>query len=166
MTATCPRSVMGSSETGSSGGTSGSGLPTSRGNLPVSPDPFPRSASRTDAPRLPQTPSTGPLRGRTLRVSCLEPQVGLAHAHHVAAAQPARSLEPRPVQERPVGRAEVLDPDTVLPRLEACVAGRGELVGRDRDVVLVPATNRQLRRVQVEVLAFVEVRAPHDDEPA
>src|SRR5437667_9665022 len=102
MTATCPRPVMGSSETGSSGGTSGSGLPTSRGNLPVSPDPFPRSASRTGAPRLPQTPSTGPLRGRALRVSLIEPQIGLADADDGAAAQPARAVEPGAVQVRPL----------------------------------------------------------------
>ena len=96
----------------------------------------------------------------------LVPQVGLADADDVARGQPARAVEPRAVEERAVRRAEVLDPDAVLPRLEARVPRRRVLVGRDRDVVLVAAADRQLRGVELEVLALVEVRALDDDEPA
>src|SRR5439155_258302 len=172
MTATCPRAVICSSATASpafpppSGGTSRLGMQTSSGNLPVSPDPFPRSASRTGAPRLPQTPSTGPLRGRTLRVSLIEPQIGLADADDVAAAQPARAVEPSAVQVRPVRRAEVLDPDAVLSWLEAGMARGGVLVSGDRDVVLIAPADRQLGRVQLEVVSLAQVRACDNNEPS
>src|SRR5436309_16137066 len=125
MTATCPRAVICSSGTASLA--------------------FPPSSGGT--PRFPQTPSTGPLRGRTLRVSLLVPQIGLADADDVTLGEPARILEPGTVQVRAVRRAEVLHPDPVLSRLEARVPGRRVLVGADRDVVLAAATDGQLRRV-------------------
>src|SRR4051795_1338185 len=116
--------------------------------------------------RFPQTPSTGPLRGRTLRVSTLVPQVGLADTDDVPLCEPARMLESRAVQVRAVRRAEVLHPHAVLSRLETRVPRRGVLIGADRDVVLAAAPHRQLRRIGLEVLARVEVGALHDDEPA
>src|SRR4051812_42937564 len=115
--------------------------------------------------RFPQTPSTGPLRGRTLRVSLLVPQVGLADANDVPLREPAGMLEARPVQVRAVRRAEVLDPDAVLTRLEASMPRRRELVRTDRDVVLSSAADRQLRRVELEILALIEVGALDDHEP-
>src|SRR5436305_1835813 len=116
--------------------------------------------------RFPQTPSTGPLRGRTLRVSFLKPQISLADTHDVTLGQSPWMLEPHPVEVGAVRRAEVLHPDPVLPRLEAGVARRRVLVGSDRDVVLAAAPDRQLRRVELEVLTLVEVRALEDDEAA
>ena len=77
----------------------------------------------------------------------------------------ASAVEPRSVQERAVRRPEVLHPHSVLTRLEAGVARGRVFVGRDRDVVLIPATDRELRRVELVVFAGGEVGALDDDEP-
>src|SRR5437763_150217 len=74
-------------------------------------------------------------------------------------------LEPHAVEVGAVRRPQVLDPDAVLPWLETCMARGRVLVGADRDVVLPAPPDRQLRGVKLEVLALVEVRALHDDEP-
>src|SRR3954463_562422 len=74
-------------------------------------------------------------------------------------------LEARPVQVRAVRRAEVLDPDAVLTRLEASMPRRRELVRTDRDVVLSSAADRQLRRGELEILALMEVGALDAHEP-
>src|SRR6185295_17249474 len=84
----------------------------------------------------------------------------------VALRQAPRPVEPYAVQERAVRRAEILNPDAILSRLEARVARRRILVRRDWDVVLVPAADRQLRRVELEALAVLKVRALDDDEAA
>src|SRR5690349_12518422 len=75
-------------------------------------------------------------------------------------------LQARAVQVRAVRRAEVLHPDAVLARLEARVPCRCVLVRADRDVVLPAAADRQLGRVELEVLALAEVGALHNHEPA
>src|SRR5215831_63607 len=116
--------------------------------------------------RFPQTPSTGPLRGRTLRVSRLIPQVGLADADDVPRREPPGAIEPRAVQVGAVRRAEILHPHTVVARLEPRMPRGRVFVGADRDVVLPAAPDRQLRRVQLEVLSLVEDRALDDDQPA
>src|SRR5438034_143573 len=122
------------------------------------------SAGRTS--RFPQAPSTGPLRGRTLRGSILVPQIRLADPDDVARCEAARMLEARAVEIRAVRRAEVLHPDAVVAWLETCVTRRCVFVGADRDVVLAAAPDRQLSGVELEVLARVEIGALHDDEPS
>src|SRR5215831_4874873 len=103
---------------------------------------------------------------RPIMCSRLIPQIGLTDADDVALRQPAGTIEARAVQVGAVRRAEVLHPDAVLARLEPRVACGGVLVGANRDVVLAAAPDRQLRRVELEVAAFVEVRALDDDQPA
>src|SRR2546421_9594794 len=129
---------------GFSGGTSRLTLQTSWGNLPVSPDPFPRSASRTDASRLPQTPSTGPLGGRTLRVSfASKGQVRRAECDRVAGVE-LRPLDALAVDLHAVGRAEVDHP-----------------VRR----ALLPDLRMAPRDIGVGELDVAVARAPDDDAP-
>ena len=78
-------------------------------------------------------------------VSLLEPQVGLADADDVAGREAPLAREADPVDERAVGRAGVLDVDTVAARLEARVPRRGVLVAVDRDVVRAAAADAQRR---------------------
>src|SRR4051812_46953814 len=82
--------------------------------------------------------------------SLLEPEVSLADPHDIAGHQPPLAREADAVHEGPVGRAGILDVDAVAARLEARVAGRGEGVAVDRDVVRAAAADRQRRLVDRE----------------
>ena len=79
--------------------------------------------------------------------------------------EPPRPLETRTVQERPVGGAEILNPNAVLARLEACMARGNVLVVGQRDVVLPAAPDHHLCRVKLEVGSLFELRTLDDDEP-
>src|SRR2546426_5696 len=92
--------------------------------------------------RVPQTPSTGPLRGRTLRVSwgcSRESDLGRAQCDRVPAAE-LRALHALAVDLDPVRRAEVDDPvrGAFLPQL--CVPARDVGVG-ELDVAVARAAD-------------------------
>src|SRR4051794_21802122 len=76
-----------------------------------------------------------PCRLRRAYVSCLEPQVGLADAHDVARREAALACEPDAVHERPVRRADVLQPDAVSAGLDARMSSGCVLVLGQRYVV-------------------------------
>src|SRR4029077_15056099 len=96
--------------------------------------------------------------------SFLEPQLGGADRDDVAAVESARPVDPLAVDEGGVRRAEVVQPDAVTARLESRVVRRRELVAVDRDVVLVAATDSDVRRIELELRALLEHRALDDDK--
>src|SRR2546423_905657 len=75
-------------------------------------------------------------------------------------------LQPAAVQICPVRRADVLEPDAVAARLDLGVLRRGVLVLLELDVVLRASPERQVGRVELPLLAFVERGALEHDEPA
>ena len=76
-------------------------------------------------------------------------QVGLADADRRRRASSRRgAVERAAVDERAVRRADVLDPDAVAARLDARVAGRGELVASSATSFCAAATDRDRRRVE------------------
>src|SRR5262249_52225647 len=99
-------------------------------------------------------------------LSCLVPQVRLADADDVAWHQLVRAAEACSVHVRAVRRADVLDPDTVAPRLDTRVAAGRELVVREGDVVRRGAADGDGLRVQVEARTTLDRRAANGDERA
>ena len=77
-------------------------------------------------------------------------QIGLADPDDVARQQHSRRRDARAVDERPVRRPDVLDPEPVGARLQHRVAGRDEVVAVEPDRVLAaaaePGRPRDLQR--------------------
>src|SRR5437763_10399133 len=102
---------------------------------------LPVSLARAYAAMLMPAPSS--LRSR------LEPQLGLADAHHVTVDELARPVYADTVHVGAVRRAEVVHPDAVAARLDTDVPRRRELVGVDHHVVLAAPADRERRGVEL-----------------
>src|SRR6266545_2260057 len=98
--------------------------------------------------------------------SSLEAKVGFAEADDVAGRQPLGTAEAGAVHVGAVRGADVLDPDAVATRLDACVVRGGELVVVQADVVGRTAADGERLRVQLEPVAFGERAVLQHDERA
>src|SRR5437868_1221731 len=98
--------------------------------------------------------------------SSLVPQICLAYANDVSRGELLRAREAGAVQVRAVGRADVLDPDAVAARLDACVPAGGEFVVHESDVVGGRAPDGDRLRVEVEPRTLLERARADGDERA
>src|SRR3954451_20038470 len=98
--------------------------------------------------------------------SCFVPQLGLADAQDVSRRQPLRVRQADAVQIGAVRGADVLDPDTVAPRLDARMVGRGVLVPSEVDVVARAAADEQRRGIEQQLVVLLERGALDDHQAA